>query len=117
MQTIYVRKISFTVTLLLGIFFANKIHANIIYVDSTSTGLNNGSSWTNAYTDLRAAITAANIGDSVWVAKGTYSYPYGFGQQFQMKNGVKIYGGFTGNETSFSARNWITNTTILKGNG
>jgi hypothetical protein len=32
-----------------------------------------------------------------------------------MKNGVAIYGGFIGNETLLSERNWGANVTILSG--
>jgi gliding motility-associated-like protein len=116
MQTIHLRKISFTVTLFLAIFFSNNIQASIIYVDSAATGLNNGSSWTDAYTDFQAGVTAANAGDTVWVAKGTYQPA--LDSSFSMKNGVKIYGGFAGTETSFAQRNLsLGDSSILKGNG
>lgn len=98
----------------------------IKYVRSTATGSNNGSSWTNAYTSLQSALNAAVSGDQIWVAKGTYrpSNNYGLGvgfryYHFRMKNGVGIYGGFTGTETAVSQRanfrQGETNETILSG--
>jgi hypothetical protein len=116
MQTISLRKISFTITLFLGILFSNKIHANIIYVDSVAAGLNNGSSWADAYTDFQAGVNAANAGDTVWVALGTYYPP--FNGSFSMKDSVAIYGGFAGTETNFSQRNLsLGYNSILIGNG
>jgi|GEM_PF-5913899 len=71
-----------------------------IYVDDTAAGSNNGGSWANAYTALQSALTAAEIGDEIHVAEGTYrpsSQVGGTGARyatFQMKNGVTILGGF-----------------------
>ncbi|KKN09305.1 hypothetical protein LCGC14_1047960 [marine sediment metagenome] len=46
----------------------------IIFVDSTATGANNGTSWTDAYTSLNTAMLAANIapGDQLLVS-GTFN--------------------------------------------
>jgi len=85
------------------------------YVKADATGANNGSSWTNAYTNFQTAVNAASVGDDVWVAAGTYQPASG--QTFAMKEGVKIYGGFVGNEGTLGARNWTANVTILQGNG
>jgi hypothetical protein len=87
-----------------------------IYVNASATGANSGESWTNAYTDFQNAINNANSGDSVFVAGGTYQPSSG--KSFSMQDGVKIYGGFAGTESSLSQRDLSSgDTSILKGNG
>jgi predicted outer membrane repeat protein len=81
-----------------------------IYVNVNATGANNGSSWADAYTDLQSALTAAVDGDEIWVAAGTYV------ENIRLKDGVALYGGFYGNETELSQRNWNVNETIIDGN-
>ncbi|MEJ7677501.1 MAG: hypothetical protein WKG06_06440 [Segetibacter sp.] len=44
------------------------------FVNANAFGANNGSSWTDAFTKLQDALTAAVSGGQVWVAAGTY-YP------------------------------------------
>ncbi|MDB5282207.1 MAG: C-terminal target protein, partial [Bacteroidota bacterium] len=46
----------------------------VLYVNLNATGANDGSSWSDAFTDLTSGIAAGASGTSVWVAKGTY-YP------------------------------------------
>ena len=43
-----------------------------IYVDMTASGADNGSSWSDAYTDLQDALGVALPGDQIWVADITY---------------------------------------------
>ena len=90
----------------------------IRFVKTTATGSGNGSSWENASGNLQVMINASNVGDQVWVGYGTYP----LAATLEMKNGVNIYGGFFGNETSIAARQksgsnpWeFTYTTILHG--
>src|SRR5690606_595155 len=72
------------------------------------------------------AINQSCTGDSIWVAQGTYLpirpadnlYVVDTANRdnaFVLRNGVKIFGGFNGTETSFSQRNWTINPTILSG--
>lgn len=87
-----------------------------IYVKADAVGGNDGTSWTNAYTSLSFAITAAVSGDSIFVAKGIYK-PSSY---FVMKEGVKMFGGFAGTETSLNERIFGTtsaDSSILQGNG
>jgi hypothetical protein len=108
--------------------FAINLHSEIRYVKyDVSGGLNNGTTWSNAYTSFQSALTVAISGDQIWVAKGTYkpSSPYDLivdGDRdfhFRMKNGVEIYGGFAGTENAVSERINFgagqTNETILSG--
>ncbi len=88
-----------------------------IFVDLNAEGINNGTSWEDAYTNLQTAISEAQAGDEVWVAKGIYKPTTGINREisFVLKNGVKMYGGFAGNETNINQRDIIINTTELSG--
>ncbi len=99
------------------------INAQITYVNINATGLNNGSSWANAYTDLHSATYNTTSGQ-IWVAQGTYLpsknisdvVPTNISQKtFKIKFSVKVYGGFIGNETVLTQRDWKTNVTVLSG--
>ncbi|HHT03498.1 MAG TPA: hypothetical protein GX005_04160, partial [Bacteroidales bacterium] len=83
----------------------------------TTSGTGNGSSWLNA-TSLHEALSMATFGDKVWVAAGTYKPTDGNDRtkSFDIKEGIEIYGGFIGNETTLEKRNWQLNQTILSGN-
>lgn len=93
----------------------------IRYVNSGATGNNTGLNWSNAYTSLESAIAAASSGTQIWVAAGTYKPSVMRGgatsrhQAFTLKDGVLLYGGFVGNESSLSQRNYKNNETILSG--
>lgn len=84
-------------------------------------GNGNGKTWSQAM-NLGDALKIANSGVEIWLVKGTY-YPTTCTQcsdsdrmkTFALPNGVKLYGGFEGNETSSSQRNWNLNKTILSG--
>ncbi|MDD5150461.1 MAG: choice-of-anchor Q domain-containing protein, partial [Flavobacterium sp.] len=96
------------------------------YVDSTKPdNSGTGTSWSTAKRDLQIAINTATSGDQIWVKAGTYlptHDPFGSltpannrDKTFTLKNGVKIYGGFSGTENLLSQRNWQTNLTTLSG--
>ncbi|MCC5877847.1 MAG: InlB B-repeat-containing protein [Candidatus Sumerlaeia bacterium] len=96
---------------------------SILRVDASASGAADGTSWEDAYTDLGEAIEDAAPGDEVWVAAGVYTpttWPNGGSGprdvHFTLKNGVGIYGGFTGTETLRDERDFEANETILSGN-
>ncbi|MEM7101727.1 MAG: HYR domain-containing protein [Bacteroidota bacterium] len=92
-----------------------------VFVDVNASGLNNGTSWTNAYTNLQSALINTSSGQ-IWVANGTYQ-PTTCNPcldadrliSFDLPPGVQLYGGFAGNETLLSQRDWTTNLCILSG--
>lgn len=88
-----------------------------IYVDSSATGANNGSTWTDAYTSLQSALSSATTGSEIWIAAGTYK-PHSSDRSTYFDVSVadlKIYGGFTGTEVTLSDRVFGMNETILSG--
>jgi len=103
--------ITFLICLLLGVL---QLQASVIYVNLNATGIHDGSSWANGYTDFQAAIDASVSGDSIFVL--TAVYQPASGNSFSMKEGVKIFGGFLGTEDAFSKRD-LNNKATLKGNG
>lgn len=88
----------------------------VIYVKWDAAGANDGTSWTNALTDLQDALMLAQAGDEIWVAAGSY---YASGDDasvsFVLPSGVSVYGGFNGTETDLIQRDPVTNTTVLDG--
>ena len=114
------RMINFMAGLLfIGIFCLNSgafgyIAPSEIYVDHTATGLNDGSSWANAYTDLQDGLSAASSGALIYVAEGTY-YPTTTTTRtisFAIPSGVEVYGGYP---SGGGTRDRSTSETILSG--
>jgi hypothetical protein len=92
---------------------------SVLYVDASATGANDGSTWSNAFTDLNTALYHFRCPSitEIWVAAGTY-YPTSGSDRtatFQMVDSIAIYGGFGGWESMRSERDWLANTTILSG--
>lgn len=91
------------------------IAGGIVFVDQEATGANDGSSWANAYTDLRAAMALAPAGSELWVADGVYHAGADPVLSFEMRSGIAVYGGFMGTETLRSQRDFVAHATILSG--
>ncbi|MGC4042110.1 MAG: choice-of-anchor Q domain-containing protein [Flavobacterium sp.] len=98
--------------------------SQIVYVKQNATGLNNGTSWQDAYTDLSTAINTTSIEAEIWVAAGVYLPTTNINgvipgnpqeKSFRLKSNLAIYGGFNGTETLRSQRNWSTNQVTLSG--
>ncbi|AXE21981.1 hypothetical protein DR864_29390 (plasmid) [Runella rosea] len=103
-------------------------YAEIYYVKTNGNDtINDGKSWNAAFATLQKALQVSQYGDQIWVTQGTYkptAYPSGITNQsspltdrdkaFEMVNGVKLYGGFSGDETSVMQR-IADHRTILSG--
>lgn len=83
-----------------------------VYVDKDAVGpLHDGEQWTTAYTSIQQGINDADVlNEEVWVAEGVYL------ESVTLKNGVAVYGGFAGGETSLSQRNYEDHSTIIDPN-
>ena len=92
--------------------------SRIRYVKEQATGAGDGTSWDNASANLQAMIDElAESGDGqpgeVWVAAGEYE-PLtqlipgtSHTASFRMRNGVSVYGGFAGGESSKTERDKV----------
>lgn len=105
--------------LLLVCIFCSVInaHATRYYVNAAATGSGIGTSWANAFTSLQTALSAAIFGDEIWVAAGQY-YPTTSSTRtssFVLKDGVDVYGGFSGDEATMEQRDVADNPTTLNG--
>jgi len=89
-----------------------------VFVNQNASGLNDGSSWADAFTDLQAAMDAAPAESQLWVAAGNYkpaSSPNQNEIYFSLNTQLELYGGFNGTESELSQRDWISNLTIIDG--
>ncbi len=86
------------------------------YAAPAPSGSGNCDSWGNACT-LQSALTSASNVDEIWVRQGIHKPTSGSDRNatFQLKDGVAVYGGFAGTESSRDERNWEANVTTLSG--
>ncbi|NLN92059.1 MAG: hypothetical protein GX130_01950 [Candidatus Hydrogenedens sp.] len=116
----------------MAVFISMVLSGTALFADSTATavpkagsiyrvhaasreGNPDGSTWRKAYRNIQAAVDAAHAsgGGEVWVAAGQYkasSDPV-----LTMKEGVALYGGFSGTENFRDDRDWSANKTIIDG--
>ncbi|MBI2432515.1 MAG: GDYXXLXY domain-containing protein [Candidatus Hydrogenedentes bacterium] len=90
---------------------------DVVFVDRANTsGVENGLSWSTAYTTIHAGIEAArrNFGGEVWVAEGVYAEERSNGT-LRLRPLVDVYGGFAGTETARNQRDWQANVTVIDG--
>ncbi len=95
------------------LLFATATPAQRIYVKAGARG--DGSSWHAATGDLAGAMAAAKPGTEIWVARGTYTPGDNRYHTFLLRNGVAVYGGFAGHETTLAERDVYRNITVLSG--
>ena len=89
--------------------------SSILYVDHEANGLNDGTSWNNAFNSLTDALELVDSFSEIWVAAGTY-YPASVRSgSFVIPGDITVFGGFSGNEVSSMARDISQNETILSG--
>ena len=94
------------------------ITAQTIYVKPDAIGVNDGTTWENAFTDFSVALDSASDGAMLWVAAGVY-HPGGSSPDvnsvFTVRQNVSIYGGFAGSEVNLEERDPSVNLTVLSG--
>ena len=108
------KKITLLIICVLGFHLWSNA-GTVYYVSSTATlGLQNGSSWDNAFLSPGAAIASTTpvSGDEIWVKQGTYVIT----AQLSWETGQSFYGGFVGTETLRSQRSTDATLTVLDGN-
>jgi hypothetical protein len=98
-------------------FYASAAYSAVLYVKPPPSGndVNTGFSWEKAKATISGAIAAATKEDEIWVAAGTYPERIGNKVADAAAVDVTLYGGFVGNETIRSQRNWKNNPTLLDG--
>ena len=94
--------------------------SRIRYVKQTASGSGDGTSWDNASNDLQKMIdeladnNPQNLAGEVWVASGTYEPQSqlisgtAYSASFRMRDGISVYGGFAGTESSKQERKMKT---------
>jgi uncharacterized repeat protein (TIGR02543 family) len=120
------KRVSVNVTVTLGLLVCQKtllldldIHQsnrNFFVDQHVYGGLEDGSSWENAYRRIQDALVNATEGDCIWVAKGEYTPPTNSSYQLT-RDSIEIYGGFGAWEENLYERNFANNPTILRGSG
>jgi hypothetical protein len=112
------KQITFKIlSLLFTLTLSSKSIAMTYFVNASASVNGNGTTWNNAFTDLQSALSIVVFGDEIWVATGQYKPTSNADRTvaFILKDGVNLYGGFDGTETSISQRNSNTNPTTLNG--
>ena len=112
-------------TVNLGAYEVIADEAKTIYVDADAPSGGDGTAWASAFTHLQDALAAATGNDEIWVAGGTYVPDAGAGQTpgarestFRLtgqQDGLAIYGGFAGSESSPEERTLSAHETVLSG--
>ncbi|MFI4870786.1 MAG: right-handed parallel beta-helix repeat-containing protein, partial [Phycisphaerales bacterium JB061] len=90
----------------LSLAVVSAAHADIFRVDDDAAPNGDGSSWARAFDSLTDALAVANSGDQIWVAGGRYipDTPAGSAATFNIPDGVQVYGGFDGDESTLAQR-------------
>lgn len=92
--------------------------AQVIYVSKANTsGVQDGRTWATAFVTLEPALVAAVLRNApeIWVAQGVYNEDRGATGAVRLREGIALYGGFSGTETRRRDRNPARNPTIIDG--
>ena len=104
------RNAAVALSLAVAVLVPQTAAAAVKLVNAAAAGaVQDGASWATAFVLIQPAIDAAEAGDEVWVARGTYF------EHLTLKEGVAVFGGFTGTEATLAARDWRLNETIVDG--
>lgn len=82
----------------------------IVRVSTTGNDLNDGSGWDDAHAKRTVQVAVdslENSGGEVWVKAGTYA------EIVALRPFVHLYGGFRGDESDLTHRDWRANATII----
>lgn len=96
-----------------------------IFVRSGAPDGGDGSSWAAAYSRLESALSSGT-GEEIWVARGSYTPPPNPDPNltpseqrrrtsFLIPPGTRVYGGFSGSESTLDQRDVRANATVLSG--
>ncbi|MCA9428857.1 MAG: hypothetical protein KC994_27510, partial [Candidatus Omnitrophica bacterium] len=84
-------------------------HAATLHVSPDGSGAD-GLTWPTAFPTIGEAIVASSTGDEVWVRSATYV------ENVTIEHPLTLLGGFVGDETEDSERDWESNETTIEGN-
>lgn len=102
----------------------NEAVPRIVYVNCQAADGGTGNGWAEAFRDLESALGAARARtgvEEIWVAMGSYRPSRRTiavdprSASFELVDGVKVFGGFAGTESSLEQRDPPQNETILTG--
>ncbi|MHC4602654.1 MAG: hypothetical protein ACYS6W_04910 [Planctomycetota bacterium] len=108
-------------TSLTAIELDNEPAPSVLFVDFQAIGVDDGSSWTDAFRDLQAALEIARSAtgvEEIRVAAGTYTPAGILGDRnatFELLNNVALYGGFPSGGGEWAERDPNVHGTILSG--
>ena len=91
-------------------FAGENCNVCVRFVTPSSVKTPNGLTWHTAFTKIQDAIDNAEDNCEIWIKKGTYKE-----SEIEPLNNIKILGGFAGNESLKTKRNWKQNKTIVDG--
>ena len=107
-----------------GVFFSFLMSCSCLFAQNEGNiffvrpdGPGDGTSWAEAASDLAAVLRQAEAGDQVWVATGTYKPTADSEREasFELNDGVRVFGGFRGSESTAEQRDWLNYPTVLSG--